>query len=228
MKIKRQPKLIFFDVGHVLVRKITDYEEDAANLLGITQDEFEILHEDLISNQPQERVDLFNAMRTVDEMNEYFNDFHKDALKQLNKEPTEELLKKLLEARYGNYELIEGVVDALEELKKKYRLGIISNAFPSRRTWDLAGLGLTKYFDPIVISFELGIHKPDKGIYEHALTIANIDPSEVMFVDDKVENLESAVEVGMDNCVLIKRKEASEKFPMITSVKDLVEVLKLS
>lgn len=226
MQIKRKPKLIFFDVGHVLVRKITDYEEDAANILGITQDEFEILHEDLITKQPQDRVDLFHSMRTVEQMNEYFNQFHIDVLNKLEITITDKLLHKLLEVRYGNYELMEDAIESLEILSKSFKLGIISNAFPSRRTWDLPKFGLIKYFDPIIISFEIGIHKPDRKIYEYAIKQTGLDPKEIMFVDDKIKNLVAAVSVGIDNCVFISDDiDPTNQFPIASNIKELTYLL---
>ncbi len=226
MQIKRKPKLIFFDVGHVLVRKITEYEEDAANLLGIPQVQFEKLHSELVGNQTEAWKEQFNSMRTIEDMDRYFNQFHIDMIDKLRITATDDLLNILLEARYGNYELMEDAIESLELLSKSFRLGIISNAFPSRRTWDLPKFGLIKYFDPIIISFEIGVHKPDRRIYEHAIKQTGLDPKDIMFVDDKIKNLVAAVSVGIDNCVLISDEiEQTNKFPSVPNIKELTDLL---
>ncbi len=48
-----------------------------------------------------------------------------------------------------------------------YRLGIISN-WDARLRPILEGLGLAEAFDPILISGEVGVEKPDRAIYELA------------------------------------------------------------
>jgi putative hydrolase of the HAD superfamily len=56
---------------------------------------------------------------------------------------------------------------------------------------------LEPHFAAWYISGDLGVRKPDRQIYERMLTDLNIDPSHVLFVDDRVKNLEAAAELGI-------------------------------
>lgn len=220
-------KFIFFDVGKVLVKKITTYEEDSAKELGVTLEKFEEIHYGLIDEQDEETKNAFDDMNTMDKMTAYVNNFHGKICEKLGITATDELLQKLLTFRYGNYEVKSGVVESLEILSKKYKLGILSNAFVSRRYVELPSLGLDKYFDPIIISFEVGAHKPDSKIYEIALDKISecFTPDQVLFIDDKVENLVAAEKAGIANVVLMLNKEDSDDFVKVNNLPVLIKIL---
>jgi epoxide hydrolase-like predicted phosphatase len=82
------------------------------------------------------------------------------------------------------------------ELKPKYKLGLLSNAGDnwlkelfSQRDMDL--------FDDIVLSYELGVIKPDPKIYEVAANRLNVSPNECVFVDDNPGHCSGGSKVGM-------------------------------
>ena len=52
-------------------------------------------------------------------------------------------------------------------------------------------------FDVLVWSYQHGMAKPDRAIYEHALEQIGTAPAETIFVDDKLENVVAARAVGM-------------------------------
>ena len=52
-------------------------------------------------------------------------------------------------------------------------------------------------FDVVINSCEVGMSKPDVEIYQYALDRLNVKPEEVVFVDDREENLKPARELGM-------------------------------
>lgn len=58
-------------------------------------------------------------------------------------------------------------------------------------------LALYESFDPVVLSDEVGLIKPDNEIYHHALNELQLDPSECIFVDDLKANLVPASDIGM-------------------------------
>jgi 2-haloacid dehalogenase len=53
-------------------------------------------------------------------------------------------------------------------------------------------------FDGLVISGRVGVAKPDPRIFEHLLATHGLGADEVLFVDDKLHNVEAARAVGMD------------------------------
>lgn len=52
-------------------------------------------------------------------------------------------------------------------------------------------------FDEFIFSCELGIEKPQRGIYEYALQKLHVNPEEAVMVDDVLENVEKAKVIGM-------------------------------
>jgi FMN phosphatase YigB (HAD superfamily) len=53
-------------------------------------------------------------------------------------------------------------------------------------------------FDLTVLSFEVHSMKPDSGIYMAAAERAGVEPSRIFFVDDRIENVEAARQLGFD------------------------------
>jgi len=53
------------------------------------------------------------------------------------------------------------------------------------------------YFDHFVLSYEVGSLKPDRKIFEHAITTANCAPDSLFFIDDREENITAATRLGI-------------------------------
>ncbi|MFF3625465.1 HAD family hydrolase [Streptomyces sp. NPDC002467] len=62
---------------------------------------------------------------------------------------------------------------------------------------DLVSMGLSDLADHVVSSARVGVAKPDRGIYEIAAGRAGVAPERCLFVDDRRENVEAAVALGM-------------------------------
>ncbi len=78
----------------------------------------------------------------------------------------------------------DNVHQVLAELKADSRyLGVISNWDDTARDI-LYHAGLSDYFDYFIISSEIGISKPDPGIFQKAFEAANVEPHECLYVGD--------------------------------------------
>ncbi len=62
-------------------------------------------------------------------------------------------------------------------------------------------LGWLSRFDVLVWSYQLGIVKPDPEIYRYALEKLGTQPAETLFIDDKAENVDAAVALGMKGII---------------------------
>jgi putative hydrolase of the HAD superfamily len=73
-------------------------------------------------------------------------------------------------------------------------IGILSNTCSAH--WDYVSRGryrfLTEFFQKRVLSFEAGCMKPDRRIYELAAKLTGIAPQRIIFLDDRVENVDAA------------------------------------
>lgn len=94
----------------------------------------------------------------------------------------------------------------LQELKKKYRLGLVSNfAYPPAIRQALRKFHLSNFFEVVVISGDIGWRKPSPKIFENALEALNMHASEVVFVGDApFHDIAGARHVGMKT-VLLRR-----------------------
>ncbi len=59
------------------------------------------------------------------------------------------------------------------------------------------GISQKNGFDPIIYSWEVGMRKPDTDIYDLSLSKLGVDPSEVIFIDDKEGHLDGARKTGL-------------------------------
>ena len=94
-------------------------------------------------------------------------------------------------------------LDMLEELRKSYKLYLLSNTNPVIMSWALSsqfsekGKSLDQYFDKMYLSYKMGVTKPNPKIYEHLISDSGIIPSETLFVDDGAANIEAGKTLGM-------------------------------
>lgn len=98
----------------------------------------------------------------------------------------------------------EGMTAFVNNLKlKDYSVSILSNTVKpmSRQARDLK---LYSLFDPVILSDEVGLVKPDKAIYKLIPDELNIGPKECLFVDDQEANLVPASELGMQTVLASK------------------------
>jgi len=88
------------------------------------------------------------------------------------------------------------VMSVLAESAFADNLILITNA-TSRLKNDLLSLGLLDRFRHVVNASEVGHAKPDRRIFEHALSLSGATPAEVAFVDDQPVNVAAAEAVGI-------------------------------
>jgi putative hydrolase of the HAD superfamily len=58
--------------------------------------------------------------------------------------------------------------------------------------------GFLEHFDHVTFSYELGLVKPQREIYEHALAGLGVSGSQALFLDDRPGNIEGAIEAGLE------------------------------
>lgn len=75
-------------------------------------------------------------------------------------------LEKVYQPQH-TFGIFQDALSTLQALRGRYKLGVISDTWPSIRPV-LDAFGLTPYFDCFTFSFELGCFKPDRRMYEDA------------------------------------------------------------
>ncbi|OGO05504.1 MAG: hypothetical protein A2Y73_05940 [Chloroflexi bacterium RBG_13_56_8] len=87
------------------------------------------------------------------------------------------------------------------------RTGLLSNA-PGESPPGVSALsrwGMEGLFDAQVFSYQVGALKPDPRMYQAILDALGVSPSEALFVDDSAENVQGALQAGMDAILFVAR-----------------------
>lgn len=99
------------------------------------------------------------------------------------------------------------VVPTLLEMKKKYKLGILSNGLAIKQWEKLIGLGVHHFFDIVVTSEEEEFEKPDVRIFRHATEKMGLKPDDCIMVGDRLDSdIVGAYESGMHTVLIQKKK----------------------
>ena len=112
----------------------------------------------------------------------------------------------------------------LHEIKAHgVKVGLISNMVP---TWDShwrAMLNEPDLFDDIVLSFEIGYRKPQRGIYEYAAELAGVNPAQCILIDDLARNCEGARAAGWDAIEFTTTEECVKQLhPLLSPAEETV------
>jgi glucose-1-phosphatase len=92
----------------------------------------------------------------------------------------------------------------LEELRMRYRVFLLSNtnvvhvAAFQKSIQERNGIrDLRQEFDGVFLSCEVGLRKPDHAIFQHALRVALAQPERTLFIDDSIQHVRGAEQVGI-------------------------------
>jgi epoxide hydrolase-like predicted phosphatase len=109
-------------------------------------------------------------------------------------------------------------VQLLQQLRKNYRIFLLSNTniihywYYTAEFYKNNGFPMTELFDELFLSYEIGIHKPDAGIYTHVLKMAGLNPSECVFIDDSLQNVEAAALQGIAGIHIAENQDVTQYF----------------
>ncbi len=180
---------IIFDFGGVFViGKSETFFKNASKFLSINLKEDEI-DEKLWDNLMKGKISL----------QEFFREVFRIHIQ-------DKRIEKLIEIWVENWKLDPDMIVFAKKLKPKYKLVMLSNA-------DREGVKRSNndlhfsFFDYKFLSFDLGLVKPEKEIYEHVIKELKIKPDECVFIDDKIENVEAAKNLGIHGIVFENKEQ---------------------
>jgi putative hydrolase of the HAD superfamily len=94
-------------------------------------------------------------------------------------------------------ELRPAMVEALRRCHGRLRTALVTNNFVSGGQRSAEVSAVFEHFDVIVESSKSGLSKPDPAIYQLVCERLEVEPSEVVFLDDLGVNLKPARRLGM-------------------------------
>ena len=182
---KRKYSVIVFDLGNVLIP--FDY---------------------MIAFNKLEKIEMGLGQRFLDQYKENY-DFHRKFESGLV--PEEAFLttlsgfinnkvtrETLIDAYSKIFKVNKNVAALLPELKKKYKLVLLSNTNIVHQKYGWNEYDFLKHFDKLILSHEVGAVKPEEEIYKAVEDYTKLPPEEHIFIDDIFEYAEAAKNLGWD------------------------------
>jgi epoxide hydrolase-like predicted phosphatase len=113
--------------------------------------------------------------------------------------PDQEAALHFLQAFYTGDRFNRSVINAARALRGRYGVALLSNAFPtqSEAIRQQHGIDVHAEFDVYVNSADVGLSKPDPGIYYLTLERLGVTPEQAILLDDSLRNVDSARELGI-------------------------------
>ena len=180
-------KLILFDWGNIVESHTTGYTccnafDDLFKACGYNGNKtiFTSLSKYKLSSIPT--VEDFEAV-----YNEMANDF--------NLTTTYVEFIKLYKEIFDKIDYYTNVADYEKSLKDKCYIGILSNLTVFDKERLDKQVDLSKY-DYVFLSFEMNCKKPSREIYEKVNEKVPFTPKNILFIDDRQNNIDMAKEMG--------------------------------
>lgn len=179
-------KVLFLDVGGVLLTNGWGHESraKAAAEFNIDYNEMNTLHEFIFNVYEIGNIDLEEYLNTV-----VFNR-HRDF--------TKEDFKSFM---YAESVELPGMLQWLIEWKNSnsgFRIISINNEGKELNDYRIKKFGLHRCFDAFISSCEVGMRKPDPGIFKLAMGVANSSPEQCYYFDDRPMLVAAAGRLGIN------------------------------
>jgi HAD superfamily hydrolase (TIGR01509 family) len=102
----------------------------------------------------------------------------------------------------------EELITYFRALRSRYRTAILTNSYVGTREQEEARYGFTSMTDVAIYSHEEGVQKPDPRIYALASQRLGISPAEIVFLDDRPENVDAARACGFQAILFSSTSQA--------------------
>lgn len=174
---------IFFDLGSVLINLDKERCIQSFNKLGIKN------IENLIENSFKRG--MFYQIEKGEISSENFRN-------EIRKYSENSLSDEEIDAAWNNFllDIPEKTLEMLQFLKKKRRIFLLSNTNKIHFDFIDEKYSLSRYFERCFLSYELNEAKPDCGIFEKVLEFSKVNSKKSLFIDDNLQNLQTANKFG--------------------------------
>lgn len=181
-------RAVVFDIGGVL-------ELDVIELVDIGLD---ARWEQQLGLQPGELDQRMESVWLAGSLGECTEEYvHQEMGKRLgmSQEQVEEYMREMWDWYCGRLNV--PMADFFRGLRPRYQTAILSNSFVGARREEQQRYHFEEMCDLIIYTHEEGIAKPDPRIFELMCKRLNVQPAEVVFVDDMEANVGAAREAGI-------------------------------
>ena len=195
-------KAVIFDMGGVLLRTVEPKpREELAATFGVTRDELEAF----VFNSDSSHQSEIGEISDKDHWKKVFLHFGQSFNDYI----------KVYDQYFAGDAIDEKLLSFAESLKPEFKLGLLSNAWVNARPLISARFSFIDAFDVSIFSYEVGIRKPDRKIYQTIVDKMNVSASEALFIDDMPVNVAGAKATGLQSLLFEGREETVAKIKMV-------------
>ena len=114
--------------------------------------------------------------------------------------PDKDAALDFLQSFYTSDRFQQEVMESARALRRRYKTAVLSNAFPKQEEtiYEQYGIDVRAEFDVYVNSSMVGVSKPDPRIYELTLDRLGVAPTQAVFLDDSLRNVDAARALGIN------------------------------
>ena len=105
------------------------------------------------------------------------------------------------------FSLNKGIEQLVLRLKGRFELLCLSNTNPWQFEYCMKNFPVLSNFDSFILSFEIGERKPHPKIFQKAIEKARALPSECLYIDDMIEFVNVAEDMGMRGIQFVSVKQ---------------------
>ena len=178
-------KAIYLDLGKVII----DYDQT------IPLESLKKLSDLPLNEIKQILVEKDDTMLRFDRGELSRIEFYKTMCRHLRLDVSRDEFEELWNSLFLTDPLVSE--NLLLNLKSRYRLLMLSNTNEIHFEFIWGKFEIVHHIEDRILSFELGCLKPDASIYRKAIDRAGVLPGEILFFDDKLENVEAARKAGI-------------------------------
>lgn len=142
-------------------------------------------------------------------------------LKNFHLDYDEHTISTILE-RYLYLQPYDEIPDALDRLKEKFKLAILSNGSPNMLHDMVENANLEHSFEQIISVDELQIFKPFSGVYQLGPAKLNMTKDEILFVSSNPFDIAGAKVFGYRVCWINRLNLQREEFNDIDAKPDII------
>jgi putative hydrolase of the HAD superfamily len=180
-------KNIIFDLGNVLVNVDPERFKEGLISEGVSEEKYEYFYEQW---RRHNSIHQFETGRMTQ------NEFLEFSLSILDGKLSKTKLIKQFNSMLVERDYMRQFLRNLIS-KNNYNLFVLSNTNPIHWNYGRKKFDYINLIKNHGLSYKLGFYKPDPRIFKKALRLFNIEPEETLFIDDSLENCESANGIGI-------------------------------
>lgn len=141
-------------------------------------------------------------------------------------ERAEKMSHEFLQLTNHYFHLLPDAEEVVKYLAGKYPLTIISNGFGEAQYYKFAHSGLDPYFKYKLISEEVGINKPQPGIFLEALRQNGVEAHEALMIGDRYSSdIAGAKAAGIDQLWITKDPGEETATIIVDELKKIMDIL---